>query len=82
MVALGRSGADFAPNQVSVYIAGTAIFKAGTPIAGDWDTELAPALARDEVEIAVSLGNGPQSFSLLASDLSEDYVRINAEYRS
>ena len=82
VAALGRSGADFAPNQVSVYIAGTAIFKAGTPIAGDWDTELAPALARDEVEIAVSLGNGPQSFSLLASDLSEDYVRINAEYRS
>lgn len=82
VAALGRSGADFHPEQVCVAIAGNTIFKAGTPVGGDWDTVLAPALSHSEVEISLILGNGAGSFSLLASDLSEDYVRINAEYRS
>lgn len=34
------------------------------------------------VEIAVSLGGGEGSASVIGSDLSEEYVKINADYRS
>ncbi len=82
VAALGRSGADFSPEQVSVSISGYTIFQDETPVVGDWDTLLAPALSQRDVELAITLGNGAGSCSLLASDLTEDYVRINAEYRS
>jgi glutamate N-acetyltransferase/amino-acid N-acetyltransferase len=41
-----------------------------------------PALAGDTVTIALDLGLGGGSASYLTSDLSSEYVRINADYRS
>ena len=41
-----------------------------------------PELVGDEVTIALDLGLGDGSATYLTSDLSSDYVRINAEYRS
>ncbi len=39
-------------------------------------------LSRKEVDIVVALGRGNESRTLLTCDLSDDYVKINAEYRS
>jgi glutamate N-acetyltransferase/amino-acid N-acetyltransferase len=39
-------------------------------------------LARQEVAVDISLGQGPGEYEFLTSDLSDEYVRINAEYRS
>jgi glutamate N-acetyltransferase/amino-acid N-acetyltransferase len=41
---------------------------------------LAPALRRQDVPIDISLGDGAGEYVLLASDLSYEYVKINAEY--
>jgi glutamate N-acetyltransferase/amino-acid N-acetyltransferase len=41
-----------------------------------------PALAGDTVTIALDLGLGGGSATYLTSDLSSEYVRINADYRS
>jgi glutamate N-acetyltransferase/amino-acid N-acetyltransferase len=40
------------------------------------------AMAGDEVHIRVALGRGEAAVRLLTCDLSYDYVRINAEYRT
>ena len=40
------------------------------------------ALRRDLVNIEVDLGAGNSRTMLMASDLTEEYVKINAEYRS
>jgi len=37
-------------------------------------------MARDEVKITVRLGMGLKSARIFCSDLSFDYVRINAHY--
>ena len=82
VAALGRSGASFEPEKVTVRIAGKTIFQNGTPVQADWDSLLASALRRDLVNIEVDLGAGNSRTMLMASDLTEEYVKINAEYRS
>ena len=46
------------------------------------DTKLSLALKRKTVNIKVDLGEGGREFTVWTSDLTEDYVRINADYRS
>jgi glutamate N-acetyltransferase / amino-acid N-acetyltransferase len=41
-----------------------------------------PELAGETVTIALDLGLGAGHATYLTSDLSSDYVRINADYRS
>jgi glutamate N-acetyltransferase/amino-acid N-acetyltransferase len=42
--------------------------------------ELAEYMKGDEVRIHVSLGTGPAAFTAFGCDLSDQYVRINADY--
>ena len=39
-------------------------------------------LKKKEINIEVSLGAGKAAFRAMTSDLSEDYVLINSDYRS
>ena len=39
-------------------------------------------MAQDELKIRVALGRGEASTRVLTCDLSYDYVKINAEYRT
>ena len=82
VAALGRSGAVFQPEAVVVCIAGMTIFRQGTPVKADWDSLLASALRRDSVDISVELGAGKEQTTLWASDFTEEYIKINAEYRT
>ena len=82
VAALGRSGANFVPEDVVVRIGGMVIFRDGTPVKADWDSLLASTLRRDTVDIDVDLGAGEAGMTLLASDFTEEYIKINAEYRT
>jgi glutamate N-acetyltransferase/amino-acid N-acetyltransferase len=64
------------PDRLSVAFNGTPVFAAGGPV-GD-EPDLAGSVCR--IELDLGLGDGQASY--LASDLSYDYVRINAEYRT
>ena len=82
VAALGRSQADFDPEKISVYVAGIVLFQYGRPVQEDMDNLLAPYLRRDDISIQVDLAAGSEYYELLTSDLSCEYVSINAEYRS
>jgi glutamate N-acetyltransferase / amino-acid N-acetyltransferase len=82
VAALGRSGAAFTPEDVVVRIAGMTIFRQGTPVKADWDSLLASALRRDTVDIDLELHAGEAELTLMASDFTEEYIKINAEYRT
>jgi glutamate N-acetyltransferase/amino-acid N-acetyltransferase len=60
--------------RLSVTFDDTAVFERGTP------TGALPSLAGAGVSIALDLGLGSGEASYLASDLTVDYVRLNAEY--
>lgn len=82
IAALGRSGARFNPTEVVLRLCGVELFRAGMPVSFDDDPVVAKALEGVDIEVALSLGGGPYSYELLASDLTHQYVDINAEYRS
>ena len=39
-------------------------------------------MAREEIPIHIDLGRGEESATVWTTDLSHDYVSINADYRS
>jgi len=61
-------------NRMSVSFDGTPVFARGEP------TGETPALGGAAVAIEIDLGLGEGAASYLASDLTYDYVRLNAEY--
>jgi glutamate N-acetyltransferase/amino-acid N-acetyltransferase len=82
VAAIGRSGADFDPDQVSLRIGGVSIFENGRPLPGDMDALLAPHMNRADITVDVILGSGSGASTVLASDLTHEYVSINADYRT
>ncbi|MFP4071106.1 MAG: bifunctional glutamate N-acetyltransferase/amino-acid acetyltransferase ArgJ [Desulfovibrionales bacterium] len=82
VAALGRSGAAFDPDRVQIRLANILIFSHGRPVAMDRDAVFAVYLSRKDIEIHVDLREGTGHYTLLTSDLTHEYVRINAEYRT
>ena len=78
LAALGRSEVIFAPTQASVSVQGIAVFN-GQPLEFDAGV-VSSAMRSDEVVIDVDLGAGLASGTAWGCDLTEQYVRINAEY--
>lgn len=82
VAALGRSGASFNPKNVSLRIGGVEIFNDGRPLHADSDYLLEEVMAAREITIEIGLGEGAGSYEFLTCDLSYDYIKINADYRS
>ncbi|MFA7495171.1 MAG: bifunctional glutamate N-acetyltransferase/amino-acid acetyltransferase ArgJ [Acidithiobacillus sp.] len=83
LAAIGSAGIDdLDVNTVQVWLGETRIVRDG---ARDSDyTEAAGQLvmAQEEIPVRVGLGRGSASETIWTCDLSYDYVRINADYRS
>ncbi len=78
----GRAGVGFDLEKAAVEIGPVRLFVNGRP-----HDELAPEAAdylkrNTEISVAVHLGAGTASATVWTCDLSADYVRINAEYRT
>ncbi|MBX6351262.1 MAG: bifunctional glutamate N-acetyltransferase/amino-acid acetyltransferase ArgJ [Clostridia bacterium] len=81
LAAAGRAGVPFDPASVSLWLGPHRVLAAGCPVAFD-EGAAKEALAQDEVDIRLSLGSGPGEGVAWGCDLSAEYVRINADYRS
>jgi glutamate N-acetyltransferase / amino-acid N-acetyltransferase len=66
------------PDRLAIRVCGTRVF-AGMPLAFDAPA-VSTAMAADEVVIALDLGQGAATAEAWGCDLTEGYVRENAEY--
>lgn len=83
LAALGRAGmADLDVDGVSVTINGVRVAEHGGLAESYTEAEGQRAMAREEIVIEVSLGRGNAVETVWTTDLSHDYIKINAEYRS
>ena len=81
MMAIGKSGAEFDPYQVDVWLADYQLVKDG--MDANYDEDKATALfARDPVRITIDLRAGDTAVTMWTCDYSYDYIRINADYRT
>jgi len=83
LAAVGRAPlADLDVAGVSIALDRVALVAGGQPVEGLDEQAAAAAMAGDEVCIRIGLGRGGAAATIWTSDLSHDYVRINADYRT
>jgi glutamate N-acetyltransferase/amino-acid N-acetyltransferase len=77
----GRAGVDFDLARAAVTIGTTLLFKDGRPY-DEASPQAAAYLKGTDIFVSVDLGAGRSSSTVWTCDLSADYVRINADYRT
>jgi len=77
----GRAGVEFALDRAAVTIGSIVLFDKGRP-HDERAADAAAYLEGTDLTVAVDLGAGTASSTVWTCDLSAEYVRINAEYRT
>ncbi len=85
LCAMGYSGAAFDQNDVELFFVSEAgrlkVFDMGTPLSFD-EEEALKILKCSEVTVYVDMHEGSAEATAWGCDLTYDYVKINADYRS
>ena len=82
VAAAGRSGVPFDLSRAAVRIGGIVLFEDGQPHDSN-AAKAAAHLAGKDIDIFLDLGTGgSEEATIWTCDLSADYVKINADYRT
>ncbi|MCR5141251.1 MAG: bifunctional ornithine acetyltransferase/N-acetylglutamate synthase [Ruminococcus sp.] len=85
LCAMGYSGAQFDQNDVQLYFESAAgkmmVFDKGDPVPFE-EEEATKILSEEAVTILINMNEGTESATAWGCDLTYDYVKINADYRS
>lgn len=83
LAAIGRAGlADLDIESVTVALGDTLLVSKGAVDAAYRESAGQAEMDKDEIRVCINLGRGKASERVWTSDLSSEYVRINADYRS
>ncbi|MEW5908288.1 MAG: bifunctional glutamate N-acetyltransferase/amino-acid acetyltransferase ArgJ [Thermodesulfobacteriota bacterium] len=82
MAAAGRSGIAMDPGKMDIYFDKVRMVQNGCGCGKGAEAEASLVLKKPEFRITLHLGSGKYSASVLTCDLSVDYIKINADYRS
>ncbi|MGV6858841.1 MAG: bifunctional glutamate N-acetyltransferase/amino-acid acetyltransferase ArgJ [bacterium] len=83
LAAIGRApvqGLDV--SLISIALGDVLVVQGGEPAPGYSEAKGAAVMAKEEVTVTITLGLGDGAATVWTSDLSHDYVSINADYRS
>jgi len=80
--AVGYSGAQVDQTLLSLRFDDVVMAKNGVFVGGDAEARGTEVLKRKEFAVTVDLGLGSSSATVYTSDLSHEYVSINADYRT
>lgn len=78
MAALGRAGIEFREEKIDIHIGGAKVISRG--LLTDRLAEAREALKGREVRITIDLRSGRAGAKVITCDLSEEFVRLNAQY--
>jgi glutamate N-acetyltransferase/amino-acid N-acetyltransferase len=83
LAAVGRAGVpDLDVDRIDVYRADVCITRSGGRAEEYTEEQGARIMAQAEISIRIDLARGDFQETLWTTDLSHEYVRINAEYRT
>jgi glutamate N-acetyltransferase/amino-acid N-acetyltransferase len=80
MAAAGDAGVSFDPQKVSILFDDVMVVEEGVAAPGAGEEEQRRALQQEEFTVVIDLHAGSSQASVLTTDLSYDYVKINASY--
>jgi len=83
LAAVGYAGIDdLDQSLIDLHLGGVQVVSAGGRDAQYVEADAARVMQQAEIEVRVNLHRGQASSTVWTCDFSEDYVRINADYRS
>lgn len=83
LAAVGRAGvANLDVSKIDVFLGDVCIASRGGRAASYTEEQGAAVMAQAEIGIRIELGRGTCSETIWTTDLSHEYVKINAEYRT
>ncbi len=80
VAAVGRAGVALNPARLSLQINATLVVNNGLGVGGQADRQVQRIMRNKEYGMTISVGNQPGYARLWTTDLSSDYVKINASY--
>lgn len=80
IMAMGKSGVELDPQRIDIRIGGILVATNGGPALDHDAAALAEHCCKPDLDIAISIGDGPGRACLHGCDLTADYVHINADY--
>jgi glutamate N-acetyltransferase/amino-acid N-acetyltransferase len=88
VAAAGRAGVSFDPEAVALWLGGFQLMEGGEPLSFDRagastylrGRQAGAYLQDDSVAILLAVGDGPGHGRAWGCDLSDQYIRINADY--
>lgn len=83
LMAVGKAGVkDLDVTSVSIFLGDVCIVSCGERDEQYREEMGTAVMAKEEINVRIDLGRGEATETVWASDLSHEYVRINAEYRT
>jgi glutamate N-acetyltransferase/amino-acid N-acetyltransferase len=79
LAAVGRSGVPIDPAHVQIFVGTQNVCRNGVGCSFN-ERQAHRALGQPVCDVRVQLGRGRQSVEFLTTDLTAEYVRINADY--
>lgn len=83
LAAIGRAGvADLNVDAISVYLGDVLIAEKGGRAVNYREADGQAVMDQEDISVRIALNRGDANETVWTSDLSHDYVKINAEYRT
>ena len=83
LMAIGRSNVDdLDVSKLSLWLGDTKLLASGEPLESYTEAQGQMEMDKEEITLRIALNSGDTSARIWTSDLSHEYVTINAEYRS
>lgn len=82
VMAVGKSGERANRDKLRIHIGGYRVASAGRAVKNFDERPIAKHMRGQEIDIQVHLGVGKGQSKVWTSDLTHDYIAINADYRS
>ena len=82
VMAIGKTKIKLQITKIKIYIQNILLCEGGQGINSIDEVSLSRALKKKNVEVLIDLAAGEKEFTVWTSDLTEDYIKINADYRS
>jgi glutamate N-acetyltransferase/amino-acid N-acetyltransferase len=80
--AAGYAGIPFDPNQVTLHLNGFLLYQGGTPLAFDPQAVSRSIRENRNTLIQLQFGEGEAGATFWTTDLTAEYVRLNADYHT
>ena len=82
IAAVGYSGVELDPDQISIRFDNVSMVEQGAGLGPEQEALASEVMKKPEYCVTINLDQGEKSAYYYTSDLSYDYVKINADYRT